>query len=101
VRLVPPEAATGLTEQDVFKNKTIIPPNSEIEIVLFSLRDFDLADEKAYRETETLKIFIFGAFTYRDAFHRTQTTDFRFEAVGDVWASRGRLQPTEDGNVAS
>jgi hypothetical protein len=100
VRIVPPEFADGFSEEGFSKQKFNVPPNTELSITFFSKSNFDLEDQREYANGN-VKILVYGTLKYRDAFRKTRTTDFRFEVSGDVWASRGSLSPTEDGNGAT
>jgi hypothetical protein len=100
VRLVPDEAASGYSEEGITNQKIIIAPTSGVPMTLFSRREFGLDELERYAASE-LRIVVFGAAVYRDAFDKVRTTNFRFEVEHDVWMNKGRLRPTEEGNDAT
>lgn len=100
VRIVPNEEPTGYSQEGVSKQVLLIPPNADAPLNCFSVKSFELDDHRAYAQDQC-HIFVYGTLNYLDAFGRPQTTHFRFEVTGDIWASRGHLQQTEDGNDAT
>jgi hypothetical protein len=91
VRFVPPEAPSGYSEEGLLVEEIVIPPGAEYPIHMYSRDSFDIDDEVEYRENRKT-ILVYGELIYRDAFDQLQTTTFRYEVMGDIWASRGQLR---------
>jgi hypothetical protein len=78
----------------------IIGPRSQSPIVITSRTPFTIENQYAYAAGD-LKIIVRGALKYRDAFNNIQTTEFGFEAYGDIWGSGGHLRPIKGENKAT